>query len=340
MSAATPRRRSPAARRVAGQGQPADRPGGPRRHGARVRRGHGCRVHRARGGDRRAAGASSSAPWRPASRRPAAAAHAGAAPAAHWLHRVLEAGPASLIGVGHGRTLAASSSSLPRLSGPEVRFVSLLGSLTRHAAANPFDVIHRLTEITGAESYFMPAPFFADSSRTSGAAGPAQPARTCSSWRARPSWSSSASARSARTAHLLATGMISDGGARARSSGPGRGRGARPVPRRATAARSTPRSTSARSALKLEDCAAAGRRHRRRPRTRRAPSRPCSRAGVITGLITDEATRPRDRRRRVQAAASNRRQPITATTGRLKHARARNAICCRRSPAAGSTGAS
>ncbi len=44
-----------------------------------------------------------------------------------------------------------------------MRFVSLLGSLTRHAAANPFDVIHRLTEITGAESYFMPAPFFADS---------------------------------------------------------------------------------------------------------------------------------------------------------------------------------
>ena len=81
----------------------------------------------------------------------------------HWLHRVLEAGRDSLIGVGHGRTLAALVSSLPRLPRPGVRFVSLLGSLTRHSAANPFDVIHRLTEITGAESYFMPAPFFADS---------------------------------------------------------------------------------------------------------------------------------------------------------------------------------
>ena len=81
----------------------------------------------------------------------------------HWLHRVLEAGRVSLIGVGHGRTLAAVVSSLPRLPRPRVRFVSLLGSLTRHSAANPFDVIHRLTEITGAESYFMPAPFFADS---------------------------------------------------------------------------------------------------------------------------------------------------------------------------------
>ena len=86
-----------------------------------------------------------------------------AAAGGHWLHRVLEAGRASLIGVGHGRTLATVAASLPRIPRPGVRFVSLLGSLTRHAAANPFDVIHRLTEITGAESYFMPAPFFADS---------------------------------------------------------------------------------------------------------------------------------------------------------------------------------
>ena len=69
----------------------------------------------------------------------------------------------SLIGVGHGRTLAAVVGNLPRIPRPGVRFVSLLGSLTRHAAANPFDVIHRLAEITAAESYFMPAPFFADS---------------------------------------------------------------------------------------------------------------------------------------------------------------------------------
>ncbi len=86
-----------------------------------------------------------------------------AAAGGHWLHRVLETGRAPLIGIGHGRTLAAVVANLPRLVRPGVRFVSLLGSLTRHAAANPFDVIHRLTEITGAESYFMPAPFFADS---------------------------------------------------------------------------------------------------------------------------------------------------------------------------------
>lgn len=86
-----------------------------------------------------------------------------AAAGGHWLHRVLEAGKVSLVGVGHGRTLGAVVANLPRVPRPNVRFVSLLGSLTRHAAANPFDVIHRLTEITGAESYFMPAPFFVDS---------------------------------------------------------------------------------------------------------------------------------------------------------------------------------
>jgi DNA-binding transcriptional regulator LsrR (DeoR family) len=86
-----------------------------------------------------------------------------AAAGGHWLHRTLEAGRVSLVGVGHGRTLGAVVANLPRVPRPGVRFVSLLGSLTRHAAANPFDVIHRLAEITGAESYFMPAPFFADS---------------------------------------------------------------------------------------------------------------------------------------------------------------------------------
>ncbi len=86
-----------------------------------------------------------------------------AAAGAHYLSGVLDRREAPLIGLGHGRTLAAVAKHLPRVPRPDVRFVSLLGSLTRHAAANPFDVIHSLTEITGAESYFMPAPFFADS---------------------------------------------------------------------------------------------------------------------------------------------------------------------------------
>lgn len=82
---------------------------------------------------------------------------------AHYLCRVLESDPPEVIAVGHGRTLAAVAQELPRVPSNGTRFVSLLGSLTRQASANPFDVIHRLVAVTGGEGYFMPAPFFADS---------------------------------------------------------------------------------------------------------------------------------------------------------------------------------
>ena len=81
-----------------------------------------------------------------------------------YLHSLLEdAGSEKVISVGHGRTLAAVVDSLPRVPRPGVRFVSLLGGLVRNAVANPFDIIRRLGERTGGESYFMPAPFVADS---------------------------------------------------------------------------------------------------------------------------------------------------------------------------------
>ena len=41
--------------------------------------------------------------------------------------------------------------------------MSLLGSLTRRATANPFDVIYRFAERTGGAGYFLPAPFIVDS---------------------------------------------------------------------------------------------------------------------------------------------------------------------------------
>ncbi|MCF3639305.1 sugar-binding transcriptional regulator, partial [Rhizobium sp. TRM95111] len=72
-------------------------------------------------------------------------------------------GGGMLIGMGHGRTLAACVEYLPRTSTNGVRFVSLLGGLTRKFSANPHDVIHRLAERTGAEAYVMPVPFFANS---------------------------------------------------------------------------------------------------------------------------------------------------------------------------------
>lgn len=86
-----------------------------------------------------------------------------AAAGSDWLTRVVTAGEHRLIGVSHGRTIAAAVEALARVDAAGVRFVSLLGGLTRSLAANPYDVIHRLAERTGAEAYLMPAPLFVDS---------------------------------------------------------------------------------------------------------------------------------------------------------------------------------
>jgi len=81
---------------------------------------------------------------------------------ASFLRREIEHGEHAVIGLGHGRTLAAAVRQLPRLEGKGVRFVSLLGGLTRNYAANPYDVMHRLAERTSAQAFVMPVPFFAN----------------------------------------------------------------------------------------------------------------------------------------------------------------------------------
>lgn len=78
------------------------------------------------------------------------------------LRRWLESGEKLTIGIGHGRTLAAAVRTMPRFATNGLRFVSLLGGLTRNFAANPHDVMHLLAEKTGARSYVMPVPFFAN----------------------------------------------------------------------------------------------------------------------------------------------------------------------------------
>jgi DNA-binding transcriptional regulator LsrR (DeoR family) len=85
----------------------------------------------------------------------------GMAGARHICH-LIESLKYDLIGVGHGRTLAAAIDLLPNVSAQGIRFVSLLGGLTRRFAASPFDVIHRLAERTSAEAYVLPVPFFAN----------------------------------------------------------------------------------------------------------------------------------------------------------------------------------
>jgi DNA-binding transcriptional regulator LsrR (DeoR family) len=82
---------------------------------------------------------------------------------ARFIRTLIEMAEHRLIGIGHGRTLAAAADHMPSVPANGTRFVSLLGGLTRRFAANPFDVIHRLAERTGAEAYLMPVPFFANS---------------------------------------------------------------------------------------------------------------------------------------------------------------------------------
>ena len=80
-----------------------------------------------------------------------------------YLMQVVASGTHRVIGVGHGRTIAASVDAMGRTPVDTVRFVSMLGGLTRSYAANPYDVIHRLAQKTNAEAYLMPAPVFANS---------------------------------------------------------------------------------------------------------------------------------------------------------------------------------
>ena len=85
--------------------------------------------------------------------------HAGAG----FLKREIETGDGKVIGIGHGRTLSSAVHFLPRtVAAKGLRFVSLLGGLTRNYAANPYDVMHRLAEKTGTQAYVMPVPFFAN----------------------------------------------------------------------------------------------------------------------------------------------------------------------------------
>ncbi|MFT4012684.1 MAG: sugar-binding transcriptional regulator [Paracoccus sp. (in: a-proteobacteria)] len=82
---------------------------------------------------------------------------------AGFLRRQIESGEHKVIGLGHGRTLAAAVRQLPRFDARDRRFVSLLGGLTRNYSANPHDVMHSLAAKTGALAHVLPVPFFANS---------------------------------------------------------------------------------------------------------------------------------------------------------------------------------
>ncbi|PZQ95983.1 MAG: DNA-binding transcriptional regulator [Cereibacter sphaeroides] len=85
----------------------------------------------------------------------------GAAAAAH-LRRHLANVSHAVVGTGWGRTLEQMTLQLAGVSAPTARFISLMGSLTSNLAYNPFEVVHSFARTTGAEGFFLPVPFIAD----------------------------------------------------------------------------------------------------------------------------------------------------------------------------------
>ncbi len=83
--------------------------------------------------------------------------------AANFLRGKLAAGKPVTVGVSWGRTLEQMASHLSGVQNRNARFVSLMGSLTRNSASNPFEVVQALAARTGGEGHFLPVPFIADS---------------------------------------------------------------------------------------------------------------------------------------------------------------------------------
>ena len=82
--------------------------------------------------------------------------------AARYLRGRLDGDRVKVLAIGWGRTLAEMATRLPHIGRPDLKVVPVLGSVTRKMALNPYDVVHHLTDATGAEGYLLPVPLFAD----------------------------------------------------------------------------------------------------------------------------------------------------------------------------------
>lgn len=82
---------------------------------------------------------------------------------ASYLRNVLATQSNITIGLALGRALAAVVHQLPKLETSSIRFVSLLGGLTRDYSINRDDVLHWIAAKTGAPAYTMPVPLLANS---------------------------------------------------------------------------------------------------------------------------------------------------------------------------------
>ena len=88
--------------------------------------------------------------------------HALGVAAASYLLGVIENKRHRVIGIGHGRTLAALSQYLPARKSPHVQFVTLLGSLPSRLSAHPFEVVYALSDRTGTLAHLISVPLYAN----------------------------------------------------------------------------------------------------------------------------------------------------------------------------------
>lgn len=82
--------------------------------------------------------------------------------AARILRQQIAHDRAQVFGLAWGRTISALADAFRPINAPGTQFVSLLGSLTRSASANPFDVVQKLASKSGGEAKYLPVPFIAD----------------------------------------------------------------------------------------------------------------------------------------------------------------------------------
>jgi len=83
--------------------------------------------------------------------------------AGQYLSNLLSSQSVRRVGVGMGRTLKAAVTEMGRLSRSDLEIVSISGSLTRKLAANPFDVVQRMQDLSGGEGFYLPVPYFTES---------------------------------------------------------------------------------------------------------------------------------------------------------------------------------
>ncbi|HUC67062.1 MAG TPA: sugar-binding transcriptional regulator [Stellaceae bacterium] len=83
--------------------------------------------------------------------------------AAAYLERLLRSPAPLILALGTGRTIRASVDQLPAMDCPQHKIVSLVGNITPDGAASFFDVVTRISDIVKAPHFPMPVPVVASS---------------------------------------------------------------------------------------------------------------------------------------------------------------------------------